>query len=261
MLLSGLLLSSLLITGCDTGQPDPGPSGGQSSPATPTATSPGTSASAAGSPSTTGSPEPSLPPEPTTTNTLPPPPEPTGPAPKTAGALTAKDLPVPVGWRKVVREGGAEQGYRGNGTWVHGRDPRYAAQDTITVGCATITRDDYPDPTAALEGTYGKRGATDSRPGIGLIMQFESADDAAAYFTQYVKQVQACDDPDAQTYAKIISTDQDRALIDQRTYDGSTDWTEIAAVQGNRATFIILTDPGHKIDNDQADAVLTKIRS
>ncbi|QDP94733.1 hypothetical protein FOE78_01300 [Microlunatus elymi] len=258
--LAGLAIGAVLLTGCSpSSQPAP-------SPSTPASPSAGTSATptptSATSPASTGSgsPQPSLPPEPTTTNTLPPPPEPTAPAPKSAGPLTAKDLPVPAGWQQVVRAGGAEEGYRGNGTWVHGRDPRYAAQDTITVGCAGITRDDYPDPIAALEGSYGKRGATGSRPGVGLIMQFRSSADAQHYFSQYLTQIKACTDPDAQTYAKITTTTE-HSVIDQRTYDGSTDWTEIAAVQGNRATFIILTDPGHKINNKEAEAVLAKIKS
>ena len=91
--------------------------------------------------------------EPTTTNTLPPPAEPTKPAPTRAGPLTAASLPIPRGWRTVVRAGGPEEGYEGNGTWVHGRDPRYAALDVISIGCAAVTRDDYRDPIHALEGT------------------------------------------------------------------------------------------------------------
>ena len=50
-------------------------------------------------------------------------------------------------------DGGDEEGFLGNGTWVHARDPRYAAQDVIAVGCAAVTRDDYADPTR-LEGNY-----------------------------------------------------------------------------------------------------------
>ena len=94
---------------------------------------------------------------------LPPPPAATAPAPSTAGRLSATALPVPAGWQTVARPGGAEEGFRGNGTWVHARDPRYAALDAITVGCADITRDDYTDPTAALEGNY-RKGAND---GVG----------------------------------------------------------------------------------------------
>lgn len=166
---------------------------------------------------------------------------------------------MPRGWRPVARKGGGEQGYLGNGSWTHARDPRYAAQDVITVGCASITRDDYTDPVAALEGTYGRKGAIDSEPGVGDVLQFKNAANAATYYRHYLGQVGACNDPDGQVYAKIISSDH--GLIDQRVYDGSTDWTEIAKLTGDRVTLIILTDPGHKITRAAAEAVLAKIKS
>ena len=76
----------------------------------------------------------------------------------TAGSLTAESLPIPDGGGETaVLEGSDEEGFEGNGTWVHARDPRYAAQDVITLGCATVTRDDYTDPVAALEGNYHNR--------------------------------------------------------------------------------------------------------
>jgi hypothetical protein len=241
----------VLLSACTPSPPAPNPSGG-SSPVTPapTSTAPGSAAPATSAPV-------SLPPEPTTTNTLPPPPPATAPAPKTAGPLTAEDLPVPQGWRKVVRAGGAEAGYQGNGTWVRGRDPRYAAQDAITIGCSTITRDDYPDPTAALEGSYGRRGNPDAEPGIGLLMQFSSPADARSYFSAYVEQVRACVGATGPVVTEVI--DSELGLVDRRTYDGQSDWTEIAALQGDRATFIILTDPGHKINKSQAEELLDKI--
>ena len=64
--------------------------------------------------------------------------------------------------------GSDEEGFEGNGTWVHARDPRYAAQDVITLGCATVTRDDYTDPDAALEGNYHNRSGD---RGIGLVLE------------------------------------------------------------------------------------------
>lgn len=147
----------------------------------------------------------------------------------------------------------------GNGTWTHARDPRYAAQDVITVGCASITRDDYPHPIAALEGTYGRKGAVDSRPGGGEVLQFKNARDAGTYYRQYLGQVPACNDPNGQVYAKIIRVDH--GLIDRRVYDGSTDWTEVAKVTRDRLTLIILTDPGHKVSNSAAEAILAQINS
>lgn len=249
-LLAGLTGAALLLGGCDTpATPDRGPTSGSSTAAPQTAAPSG--------PASSQTPEPSLPPEPTTTNTLPPPPEPTAPAPKSAGALTRKDLPRPDGWKTVARPGGAEEGYRGNGSGAQGRDPRYAAQDAITIGCASITRDDYPDPVAALQGTYGKRGDT-STPGIALLMQFGSGKDADAYYQQYVKQVRACGGADAEPSTEVV--DSRLGLIDRRHYSDGTAWTEMAGVHGNRVSLVILTDPDQQIDRAAAEAVLRQFR-
>jgi hypothetical protein len=191
--------------------------------------------------------------EPTTTNTLPPPPEPTKPAPTRAGPLTSASLPIPRGWRTVVRAGGPEEGYQGNGTWVHGRDPRYAALDVISIGCAAVTRDDYRDPTHALEGTY--RNAAGA-PGIGLVLQFTGPDAAAGFFDLYRDQVAACDNTDDPVRTAIVPSQA--GLIDRRRYpDG--DWTEVAKISGVRLTMIILSDPGHKISSGAAEQLLAQI--
>ncbi len=193
--------------------------------------------------------------EPASTNTLPPPARPTAPAPSTAGKLTAKSLPFPAGWKPVVRKGGAEEGYEGNGTWVHGRDPRYAAQDVITIGCADVTRDDYTDPIAALEGSYQNAAG---EPGVGLVLQFNTATAARGYYDRYLQQVSACTESDGALVTKIITSNH--GLIDRRSYpDG--DWTEIAGVSGSRVTLVMLTDPGHKIAVESAQRVLADITS
>lgn len=256
----GLAAAGLVITaGCTGPQGPSGPSGSPGASGPPAATGSAVPSASGGSASSAASPTPSLPPEPTTTNTLPPPPPPTAPAPKSAGPLTAKDLPVPDGWQKVIAEGGAEQGYEGNGTWVRGRDPRYAAQDVISLGCAQITRDDYPDPTAALEGSYGKKGQTEARPGIGLILQFGSTQDAERYYQQYLSQVQACTQQGGPVSTEIL--DSELGLIDRRSYaDGSGDWTEVVALEGDRATFVILSDPGHRISRNTSEKLLRDIR-
>ncbi|SDS73570.1 hypothetical protein [Microlunatus soli] len=265
-MLSALAVGGMLLTGCqDTPQPSPSnrppasasATGGPSTSATSSAGGGSAKPTQSASPSRRASPGSTVAPEPTTSNTLPAPPEPTAPAPKSAGPLTKKDLPRPAGWQPVARPGGAEEGYRGNGTWVQGRDPRYAAQDTITIGCAPVTRDDYPDPISALQATYGKKGAT-STPGIGLAMQFGSTADAKAYYGRYLDQVRACDKPDGPMLATVI--DSDLGLIDQRRYADGTEWTEMAGQRGKRVTLVILTDPGHTIDRSAAESVLRQLK-
>ncbi len=191
-------------------------------------------------------------PEPTTTNTLPPPPAPTTAAASTAGDLDAGSLPVPSGWRTVAGKGGEEEGYLGNGTWVHARDPRYAAFDVITIGCAQVTRDDYTDPTTALEGTYQRRG----EPGVGLVLEFATATDARAYFDLYLEQVAACRGADAPV--QISRLDTPTGLIDRRRYPDS-DWTEVGNVVGRRVTLIILSDPKPGMTRTAAAALLAAI--
>ena len=243
----------VLLGGCGTAPapgpvPGPSPSPAPPGPSAPSSTPPGPSAPSA----TPQAPDPADP-EPTTTNTLPPPPAPTGPAPSEAGDLRADALPVPAGWATVALEGGAEEGFEGNGTWVHARDPRYAAQDAITIGCADVTRDDYPDPVAALEGNYVD---DDGAPGVGLALDF--ADEAAAttYWQRYTAQVEACQDLDEPVSTVLV--DGLPGLVDRRTYpDG--EWTEIGRRSGARVTLVILTDEGHRMSRAAARAVLEQL--
>lgn len=243
-----------LLAGCSAGAP--------SGPASFPVPSPWSGASARASASPAVGPgasaAPSEPPEPTTTNTLPPPPEPTGPAPSTAGDLDAEVLPVPAGWRTVIREGGEEEGFEGNGTWVRGRDARYAAQDVITIGCADVTRDDYPDPVRALEGSYAHG---DGAPGIGLVLQFADADAASGYWSRYTGQVRACSTLDDPVRTEVIAVRQPadgEALMDRRTYpDG--EWTEVGVRRGDRVTLVILNDQ-HRTSRTEAGQIVDQVR-
>jgi hypothetical protein len=191
--------------------------------------------------------------EPTTTNTLPPPPEPSAPAPSTAGGLAAADLPVPAGWRTVALRGGTEEGFRGNGTWVHARDPRYAALDAITIGCADVTRDDYPDPVAALEGNYTGHGGA---PGVVLALEFADAPAAARYWARYSDQVRACQTLDDPVRTELV-VDGD-GLVDRRTYPDSS-WTEVARQVGPRVTLVILNDEDRQTAAAQARRLLDQL--
>ena len=192
-----ITLGCLAWAGCSGDRPAPGAA--TQLPSATSATSPVATATEAGG---TGTPtaSPTIA-EPTTTNTLPPPPAATKAAPKKSGPLTAAALPVPHGWHTVALAGGPEEGYQGNGTWVHGRDPRYAAQDVIAIGCSAITRDDYRDPLHALEGTYQNAAGA---PGFGLVLQFSGPDPAARFYDLYRRQVEACTATDNPVRTTII---------------------------------------------------------
>lgn len=257
-----LLLTTAGLFGCSSAGPASGPASAGAAPtATPapavTLVSAPSSRTArpatTGPPSSTAASSPRSAPEATTTNTLPAPPRPSRPAPSTAGPLSKSALPVPVGWRTIARAGGSEEGYEGNGTWVHARDPRYAAQSVITLGCAVVTRDDYVDPVHALEGDYTKG---QGRPGIGLVLQFSTPARARAYYQLYVQQVRACRAESSPLRTRVLPSA--RGLIDQRSYpDG--DWTEVGGLSGSRLTLVILSDPGHRISRARSEALLHQI--
>lgn len=241
--LLGCALAGLILVACSpAADPSLPPSTTPALPqASPTSASP-TSQAASG-----------VPVEPTTTNTLPPPPPPSGPAPSTAGGLSARSLPIPSGWQTAVLDGGDEEGFLGNGTWVHARDPRYAAQDVIAIGCAAVTRDDYTDPAAALEGNYKNRSGDG---GIGLVLEFDDEQAATHYFELYRRQVQSCTTRDEPVRTTILSGVG--GLVDRRTYPDSK-WTEIAEQNGRRITLIILSDPSHAISKASAQRILDQI--
>ena len=154
-----------------------------------------------------------------------------------------------------MRAGGSEEGYLSNGTWVHARDPRYAANDVLTLGCAEVTRDDYADPTHALEGTYAKGKG---QAGIGLVLQFGTASTARDFYTRYLQQVSACRGTDGPVMTTVLGSRL--GLIDRRSYpDG--DWTEVGALDGSRLTLVILNDPGHRISVAQSEVLLRQIRA
>jgi len=231
----------LMVGGCSASPPP--------SPSAPVSPEP----SVVAPPSRTAAPGRTVPVEPTSTNTLPPPPPPSGPAPSTAAGLTAASLPVPAGWRTVALAGSEEEGFEGNGTWVHARDPRYAAYDVIGVGCKSVTRDDYADPVAALEGNYESRAGA---PGVGLALEFADVADASHYFELYRQQARACAGGTGSIRTTIVS--ETDGLVDRRTYPDS-EWTEIARQTGARITMIILTDPGHRISRAATQAILDQI--
>jgi hypothetical protein len=163
---------------------------------------------------------------------------------------------VPTGWRTVARKGSSEEGYQGNGTWVHARDPRYAAHDVVTLGCTEVTRDDYPDPVAALEGTYKtKKGGA----GVGLVLQFSNQQRARTFFEVYLKQIRACNQPNGPVLIKVIPSSA--GLIDQRTdpVDPTNDWTEVGLMKDQRVTLVVLTDQGHKRSRTQSERLLSQI--
>lgn len=212
-------LAVLLLASCTPSEaPTPSPSS-----ATPTGT-----VDARPSPSPTPTtPSPS---QTTSAEPVPDPQLPTGPADTSTGGLDESVLPVPEGWERVAKEGSADEGFFGNGTWVHAVDPVLRGAGTLAVGCDVAP----PDlagmvPTAVLEGTIEQDGA----PGIVLAMEFSDEAAAERYFAEYKRQVGLCE-----------GTVVEQVGETERTWFGRRDlgqtWSEAAALNGDRATFIIM---------------------
>ena len=112
---------------------------------------------------------------------------PTSPAATSSGGLDERSLARPDGWQGDVRDGSLEEGFTGNGTWLHAVDPATKGTDVLAVGCADTTTD-APEPVAALEGNLGTGG----QPGVSVAMEFATQDEAARYFDAWTAQKRAC---------------------------------------------------------------------
>lgn len=174
---------------------------------------------------------PSAPTEPPTFAPSEPPPAPTGPAPSTAGGLQEGDVARPEGWSPTARPGSLEEGYLGNGTWVHAVSAEYSAFAAISLGCTDLRA--YPLPVAALEGTLS---GPDGQAGIGVTLEFGSPAEAEAYFEEWVRQAEAC----LGSGTKLITRQPD-LWLGRRNLD--TVWSEAVGLRGEQVVLLIVDDP------------------
>lgn len=156
---------------------------------------------------------------------------PTAPAPSTAGGLTESDIAVPDGWSPTARPGSPDDGFLGNGTWVHATSPSHSAFAAISLGCTDLRA--YPEPAAALEGTLTN---ADGAAGVGLVLEFADAAEAQAYFAEWVRQAEACLGTVTQRLALTADT-----WVGRRNLD--TVWSETVGVRGASVSLLIVDDP------------------
>lgn len=159
---------------------------------------------------------------------------PTAPAPTTAGELTVDNLPIPSGWATDVREGSLDEGFIGNGTWVHAREAQFSAIGVMTVGCADVDDTSWEAPEAALEGNLTREG----QPGVVLALQFSSDEAAKQFFDGFVGQLEACE---SQGTVTRVDASPDTWLGRR---DLGQQWSEVAGVEGPRLTTLIVSDGG-----------------
>lgn len=190
-------------------------------------------ASSAASPSTSSPPAPVTP---TDAGKPPESPEPaTAPPPASAGPLRAANLPAPAalgpGWKVYADPGGAEMGFRGNGTWTRRRAPHQAAYEALPIGCTRPLPDTaLPMPAHALQASYrNQRGG----PAQVLVLRFGSADQAASYFSGYQARMKACGSSGAAQGLSVRSSwSTPEAAAAVRTYTGAETFTEVSVVRG-----------------------------
>ena len=183
----------------------------------PTAAPAGQSATPAPSPVPTDAAEPPDSPEPATAT----------PA-ATAGPLSARNLPSPAalgrGWTAYDDPGGAEKGFRGNGTWTRQRNAHQAAFEALPVGCAGgASRTGLPIPQYALQGTY--RNASGS-PAQLLVLRFADEAKATTYFDGYRARLRACAEPGGALSVRALWTSDTRSAWVRRYTDAS--YTEVS---------------------------------
>lgn len=156
---------------------------------------------------------------------------PTGPAETTAGTLTETDVATADGWHPTAKPGGPEEGFMGNGSWVHATSPEHSAYAAIALGCTELAP--YPQPIAALEGNLTDEAG---HPGIGLTLEFASAADATAYFGEWLRQAEAC-----------VGTATERLSATPDTWVGRRNlgsvWSETAGLRGETVRFLIVESP------------------
>lgn len=166
-----------------------------------------------------------------------PPPPPTEPAATTAGGLSPYDVGTADGWEPVAKPGSAEEGFMGNGTWVHATSAEHSAFAAIALGCTDLGP--YPLPMAALEGNLAD---DDGNPGVGLTLEFSSRSEAETYFAEWLRQAEACVGSFTE---KLTSTSE--TWVGLRHLD--TTWSETAGLRGNTVRFLIVQAPDADLSN------------
>ncbi len=150
-------------------------------------------------------------------------------SPTTSGDLDDSSLARPEGWGEAVLEGSPDDGFTGNGTWLHAVDPARKGTDVLAIGCAATTTD-APEPIAALEGNLSSEG----RPAVSVAMQFASEGEAQTYFAAWEAQMRAC----AATSVTELGASDD-TWLGHWEVDGSL-WSESAGQRGDTVKLTLL---------------------
>jgi hypothetical protein len=220
-----------------------GCSGGPSSApraASPSASTPSTTAASAGEP---GAPSPGSLAKPATTS----------------GALSKTSFPRPrdlgAGWTYAVDPGSAEEGYAGNGTPALARNPQEVVETAVPLGCARHSA--MPVPQHALEVDYTYRGTK----AIAVSGLFADTTTATAFFNARATNLRGClgviGSPAIGPLVTDVSSPNPQVITSART-PRSDPWQEVGVLDGD--TVVLLAVQGPSLSPSQTHHLVTELR-
>lgn len=168
------------------------------------------------------------------------------PAESTSGSLTKDSLPDPKAlgrkWTYRVTAGGAEEGFVGNGTPAVARDPQEVVMVLTPLGCRPVR---LPVPTSALEVTYAH---TDGTPAVGLLLEFDDAGGASAFFDTRAQAMRDCVTWARASADVTVLRDGPSSFVSVRAEElGDTPvWTEGVRRFGRRVLFVAVEGGGDR---------------
>ena len=219
---------------------------------------PGASSGSAGPTSTLGVPTEPLPPPRTT-------------PPPTAGPLSERQVAPPTalgsGWATHAEEGGAEEGFVGNGTWTRRREPAEVLDAVVPIGCPGLP-DEPPRlerPEHALEATY-RQG---ERPAVSVVLEYADAAAARRFMTGLGNLLRTCrpvrdsgaDATGAVLDLRLVRADADTVVDLRREVGGQAlpgTWQEVVVRAGRRVALLSLDVEGAR--TPAPDALAAELR-
>lgn len=165
-----------------------------------------------------------------------------GPAKRRSGSLTAKVMPKAsvfgLGWHRDNAAGGAEQGFEGNGSFVHARDPHHASYELLPIGCTNPPPDDLalPMPAAALVGAY-RRGPEQA---WAIALGFASEADATGWVRGFVEVETDCGrDLTAMTATRVDRPlDAEATIFENTRWNSGQPWSQTLTRNGSTVLFL-----------------------
>ena len=160
-----------------------------------------------------------------------------------SGPLTRSSFPTPgrlgAGWKYIVDQGSAEEGYSGNGTPTLARSPREIVQTAVPFGCSRGSV--MPAPAHALEVDYALRGARV----VAVRSRFADRSQAVTFFDHRERNLRACVGRSGSVAIGPLVADVRRpapgALVSDRT-PKSDPWREVSLLDGD--TVVLLAVQG-----------------